>query len=296
MRHLVVLNPEAGRGRNRSLVSRVRAVFRKRDLDFKLVPTTGPGHASQVVLELGPGFDSIVSAGGDGTLYEVIQNLDLNRHRLGIIPLGTGNDFAWLQGWPPDLDRCLDRITAGGDHPVDMGIWHGQDADGKREGRFLNSLGLGFEATVNQESHRITRLKGRAVYILALFRSLRRFRSYTVELTWPEGNFSGDLSLLAMANGRRVGGCFLIAPEAVTDDGKLDLAFAEAMSLPKALLMTPRILSGSYIHRPDVHMVQTASVRMDCQTGIPVYVDGEFLSATMKHMDVEIQPGAIRSF
>lgn len=296
MNHLVVVNPRAGKRRGPPAADRVSRAFRKLGLSFEIATTNHPGHARILTAELGRGFDSIIAVGGDGTLQEVIQGLDLERHRLGVIPVGTGNDFAWMNDWPDSVEACAQRIAAGWENRIDLGVWEGSVAGSPRGGRFHNSIGLGFEALVNRES---TRMKGRFgpfTYVLAVLRSLPRYRCFHVETTWDGGSFDGGTALLDVCIGKRVGGCFLIAPRADATDGKLDLILAEGMSLPRALLLLPRLFSGSHVRSSAVHQHQLGRVRMTFPDGIPMYVDGEFVDTALETVTAQILPGELRTF
>jgi diacylglycerol kinase (ATP) len=296
MRHLVIMNPAAGRGRRKRDPRSVSDAFLARSLDFEIALTERPGHAREIVAERGPEFDAVVVAGGDGSLHEVVQALDLDRHRLGLLPAGTGNDFAWTVGWPSDLDRGLDRIAAGGERRVDLGTWRIETAEGTRAGRFHNNVGLGFEALVNRASHRVTSVHGPLLYVLALVRTLPRYRSYLLRFAWEGEEYEGPAVLATIQNGKRVGGTFLLAPEARIDDGRLDLVFTGGMSFPRMMALLPRTFRGGHLRSRRVRAVQSPWVEVDAPGGVPVYVDGEFLSADVKRLRLEALPGALHLF
>ena len=213
MRPFVILNPQAGRSRRGPNEESIRRAFLRHGLAAEVVFTAAPGHATALARDAGS--DPVVAVGGDGTLHEVIQGLDLARQRLGVIPAGSGNDFAWQHGIPRGLDAAVDRIAASVEKKIDLGQWEG--------GRFHNNLGLGFEAEVNRLSHRVRGVRGPALYFVALARAMARLRTYRLELTWEGGSFTGELSTAALLNNRRVGGAFILAPAARPDDGVLDL-------------------------------------------------------------------------
>lgn len=293
MRHLVVLNPRAGGG-GRKFERRLRSVLKERRLEFEIATTAHAGHARELVAEMGSAFDAVVAAGGDGTLHEVLQTLDLDRHRLGVIPRGTGNDFAWMHHWPRRLEAAVDRIAAARETPVDVGTWRAETGAEILEGRFLNNIGLGFEATVNRESSRSRRLRGPLLYVAALIRSLPRFRSYPVRFSWDAGSHEGRVSLLDVGLGKRVGGCFLMTPGADARDGKMDVVWTRELSLGKVLLLAPKLFSGKHVDRPEVFTAQTSELSVSCGEGIPMYVDGEFLSAEVVELSAKVLTRALR--
>lgn len=285
---LVVINPASSRGDTARETARIATVFTRRGLAHEIVRTEHRGHAAELVREHGPGFDAVVAVGGDGTLHEVVQGLDLERHRLAVIPRGSGNDFAWMNEWPCDLEACADRIAAGGERRIDLGTWNG--------GRFHTSIGVGFEAQVNHESRRIKRLRGTAIYLAALLRTLSDLRTYNARIAWEGGEWSGEMLLASIGNGRRVGGAFLLTPAARNDDGMLDICFAPQMSLARLLGILPRTFTGTHIRMRPVQVQRSASIRIEAAAGFPVHVDGEMVGLEIARLDLGVAPGVLRTF
>jgi YegS/Rv2252/BmrU family lipid kinase len=275
-----------------------------RGLDHEIVLTERPGHAAQIVRERGADFDTVLVVGGDGTLHETIQALDFDRHRLGVIPWGSGNDFAWMMGWPAELGACLDRVRAARETRVDLGEVTATFAGGGTVScRFHNNVGFGFEALVNAASSGRHTIKGPLLYLVALVKTLPRFRSYAVRVTsadagpadTPSVAFAGAVSMLAALNGRRVGGAFLLAPGGRIDDGRLDLVRADAMSLARMLLLFPLTFGGRHARSRRMHIDPFVAVRVEAPEGIPIYVDGEFLGPDAHTVQLRCLPGALRT-
>jgi YegS/Rv2252/BmrU family lipid kinase len=288
-RLLIVVNPASSRGDTAGAEARIGAAFRSRGLEFEIVHTERAGHARELVTDHGAGFDGVVAVGGDGTLHEVVQGLDLRRHRLGLIPRGSGNDFAWMNGWPADLDACAARIAADGERRIDLGIWDG--------GRFHTSVGVGFEAQVNYESHNIRWLRGTAIYLAALVRTLSDLRAYAARIEWPGGSWEGDMLLASVGNGRRVGGSFLMTPAARNDDGLLDICFAPRMPLAKLLAILPGTFRGRHVDRPPVQLQRGDRIRITGRdTGFPVHVDGEMVGLDVRALDLRVEPLGLRCY
>ena len=292
MRHLVIVNPRAGRGRRGRSMDRLRRALEEAGLDARIETTRGPGHATELVATETERSPVVVVVGGDGTLHETIQGLDLEHQRLGVIPWGTGNDFAYAHHWPLDPGSCLARIARGAERRVDVGIWAGDGAGG----RFHNSVGLGFEALVNQASHRITRIHGPLVYVAALLGTLPRFRSYPVRIQWATGAFTGEVSLLSAANGPRVGGCFHLAPDADPADGLLDLVHAGPFGRLRAMTLLPGLLSGAHRRSPRIQTARARDFTIQAGEPIPVYVDGEFAGPGFRSLRLRVEPGGLRTF
>ena len=186
--------------------------------------------------------------------------------------------------------------AAGKETLLDVGTWSVETPRGPLRGLFHNSVGFGFEATVNERSHRVRGVKGPLLYVAALLLSLPRYRNYLVRLTWEGGAHEGSVSLFAAGIGKRVGGCFRVFPHADRRDGLLDAVYARAMSLPRALALAPRLMRGTHLAAPGVTAVRTPFLRVDAPEGIPLYVDGEFVAGDVHSAELLVLPGRLRSF
>lgn len=282
---LVVLNRAAHRGRGGRILQRLERALRQHGIEHEIHQTQHPGHAAQLVATQGCEFERIIVCGGDGTLHEALQGLNLQRQRLGLVPCGTGNDFAWMNHIPRGIEAAVERIARQQVRRIDLGTCN--------QVRFHNSVGVGFEAQVNWESHRIRRLRGAAVYAAAVFKTLSQRRVWPTRLTWQGGDWSGDLFLASICVGARVGGAFRMAPKARNDDGLLDLMFTARTSLWNILRLLPRTLNGSHTRSPQVQVAETPWVRLESPQGIPVHLDGEFIDRDATALDIQILPAAL---
>jgi len=288
MRLLVLINPASSRGDTAGVEAAIRRAFTSRGLAFDVAPTTRAGHASELVATHGREFDGFIAVGGDGTLHEVVQSMDLRRHVVGLIPRGSGNDFAWMNGWSTKLEACADRIAAGRERCIDLGFWGG--------GRFHTSVGIGFEARVTYESRRIKRLRGTAIYLAALAKTLSNLQAYPARLDWGTGTWEGDLLLASIGNGRRVGGAFLLTPDAANDDGLLDMCFTPRVGLLKLLGILPRTFKGTHVQVKPVRLERGARIRISSPIGFPVHMDGEVKGLHVRALELQVEPRALRMF
>ena len=288
MRLLVIINPASSRGDTATAEAQIRAAFTARKLAFDVVRTQHAGHAKELVADHGREFGGVVAVGGDGTLHEVLQAVDVRRHVIGLIPRGSGNDFAWMNGWPANVEKCAARIAAQQERRIDLGLWEG--------GRFHTSVGVGFEARVNYESHRIRRLRGTAIYIAALARTLSDLQTYPVRIDWSTGRWEGDILLASIGNGRRVGGAFFLTPDARNDDGVLDICFTPEVSLLRLLRILPGAFRGTHVRRPPVQVQRGARIRIEGDRPFPVHVDGEMIGLDIMGLDLRVEPQALRTF
>ena len=283
MRPFLIVNPHAGRSRRGPDVDRIRRAFAGHGLAVEVALTARPGHATELAREAAG--DPVVAVGGDGTVHEVIGGLDLARQRLGVIPSGTGDDFAWQHGIGDGIEAAVARIAAGREHAVDLGAWEA--------GRFHNNLGFGFEADVNRLSHRVRGLRGPALYFAALARALATMRTYEVELAWDGGDFSGRLLTGALLNGRRVGGAFRLAPAARTDDGALDLVTVAAMGRLGVVTALGPVLRGHEPRDPRIRRATITRLSLRATAPVPVYMDGEYCGEH-RALEATVLPAALR--
>jgi YegS/Rv2252/BmrU family lipid kinase len=255
-------------------------------LRFTLVRTEWPGHATELARQaLAEGAELVVAAGGDGTANEVAQALVGQNVPLGIIPLGSGNDYIRALGVPNDLARAVEVLSRGGTRPVDVG----RVAD-----RFyLNSLGIGLDAQIAWDYQRMRFLKGELGYLWAALLETGRFHPFRAELMVGNKVQMVDLLMLSVMNGPYAGGGFRLAPGARADDGKLDLImigdYPRISRLPILFLVRP----GGHLRLRRVRANLVAGIRIRTDLPVPVHMDGELLPR-MDQLGIEVLAGALR--
>lgn len=292
MRTLVILNPYARRGSGGRRVDEASKALRDAGVQFQLVQTTGAGDAERLAAKaVQDGYDRIISAGGDGTLSEVVNGLLRATNGgptppLGVLPIGAGNDFADMLGGSRDLRVAAAAIARGITRPI--------DAASVNDRYFDNNCALGMEASVTLESSRIKSLSGNLRYVVALLRALRKLETWRLNVMWDGGCFDGPAHMLSICNGPRCGGLFKMAPDARFDDGLLDFVIAPAMSRSSVMLLTPRIVTGGHVRDPRIHYVRARELRVEIEPGAPVHADGEIIAAAATSLHVRCLPGAIQ--
>ncbi|HET9027343.1 MAG TPA: diacylglycerol kinase family protein [Trueperaceae bacterium] len=293
MLHLI-FNPAAGKGRARKALTEALAFLDARAAPYMLHTTSGPGHATELAAASPPGA-TVVAMGGDGTAHEVVLGLlrrgtphDVTGDRtLGVLPLGSGDDFAYSLGLSrDDLPAALERLVAGERKRVDLGFVNGEP--------FLNSVGTGFDAEV---AHRVRNsprfLPGLAGYLYSTLATLAILDCPPVEV-WVDGTsvHSGPALLVGAQNGPRTGGSFLFAPHAVPTDGLLDVVVASRLTHLGTLRLLPLVMRGRHLEHPAVALHRGKTVRVLWETPRPGHADGEPLPLTTT-FDVSVAPGAL---
>ncbi|MCP4168735.1 MAG: diacylglycerol kinase family lipid kinase [Chloroflexi bacterium] len=289
----IILNPYSNRwgaGKQADLVS---DTLQQLDYAFDLVKTAGPDEGIALAKTAAEqGFDPIVAAGGDGTISEVINGIleagAGERARLGILPLGSANDYAFQVGIPLDVEGAC-RLLVAAEHERTL------DAGRINDRYFMNDITIAFGAQVNIEAAKIKRLRGSLLYLGGVFKALRHYRLPIINCEWDGGVLENKSILLAyIGNGWRTGGVFHLTPDAVKDDGLFDFIVADGMGRLTALRLLPSTFSGSHIHDPRVMVARCTWLRMTSEDPLPALVDGEIIHREAHELYIEILPKALR--
>ncbi len=259
--------------------------------------TSHPGHAVALAREAAEGgCQMVVAAGGDGTVHEVINGLmqmsSSARPMLGIVPLGSGNDFAITAGVPRGTEPALQLLIEGSGQPVDVGRI--RRPDGSWEW-WNNTVGVGFDAAVNHRTRRIRNLSGFPIYMAATLQTMAlQHRPCRMRLRCDGDETVRRILMLTIANGHREGGGFIVAPEARIDNGRLDVLHIGPLSRRSMLRLLPRVLQGTHAGFPQVRLQHATRIDAMFENPLPVHADGEMLSLEgMRRISVELHAGAL---
>jgi diacylglycerol kinase (ATP) len=211
--------------------------------------------------------------GGDGSVHEAANGLlgagVAEPPPLGVVPVGTGNDFARAVGTSRLRPaHAIAALAAGRVARFDAGSVAGE--------WFVNSMGAGFDAQTAERANRLRRLRGFAAYAVAVVQSLAHIRMLPVVAEWDGGAFGGEALLIELGNNSSTGGGFRLVPDARCDDGRLDLCLMSCKGLRGALARLPAVLLARHRGYPDVTLARTTF--LDLRTGddeLVVHLDGE---------------------
>ena len=237
--------------------------------------------------------DVVVVAGGDGTVGGAINVLAATRIPLGIIPCGTGNDFASALGLgDASPERAADVIATGRSRVVDLA--RVTRVDGTQH-FFATVLASGFDSRVNDRANAMRWPRGRRRYTLAILRefltlSTPRFRVDSHDDRGVQESFEGPLLMATVGNSRSYGGGIPICPDASPDDGLLDLTLVRPVSRARLLALLPRVYAGTHTSLAEVTTRRVRHVRLDAPS-VTAYADGDSLGALP--VSVECAPGAL---
>jgi len=294
----MILNPNADLGRAWRDAADLRPVVEQYG-GADWTGTVYPTHAIELARQAAEdGYEMIISVGGDGTVHEVVNGLmqvpAANRPRLGIVPMGSGNDFAYAIGMDTRPAYALRQIFTGKPRRIDVGRL--EDGSGRIE-YWNNALGVGFDATVTIHSRRFTYLRGFMVYLLAVLQTIAlNHDSPRMHITTDRESWSDELLMLVVTNGSREGGGFKVVPQAKPDDGLLDYACITHVSRPMMLRLIPEVMNGTHGRFPQVRMGNLCHMELRAESPLNVHVDGEIFAGfgmDVRQLSVEILPGAL---
>ena len=291
-KHKLILNPWAGRGAGGRIRAALLGHLAAHGLYADLDVTEGPRDAIRLARHAADSHDVVVAVGGDGTVHEVVNGLAQAANGgvtapLGVIPIGTGDDFAYMIGLARNgVEEAVTRLAQGTPRLVDLGRVNDEYFD--------NEVGVAFSGQANIESRKISAPLGPLVYLIAVFRCLMGYPLPHLRIAWEGGSVERDILLASIANGQRTGGQFWIAPQADIEDGVFDLVFANAIGRLEILRLLPKVMKGTHIYEPPVSVVRSSWVTIDAPGGIPVHADGELLYSHVKHLDFELLPKKLR--
>jgi YegS/Rv2252/BmrU family lipid kinase len=236
------------------------------------------------VLHEGSGYRLLILGGGDGSVSSVVDCLAHRDVVLGLLPLGTANDFARTLGIPSDIEEACQTIAGGKVVDVDLGL--------AGDNYYVNvaSVGLGVEAT-QALSPWLKKGAGPLAYPVAAVRAFLSHKPFSARLTFPDGDHApieyGRLLQIAVGNGRFYGGGMVVAPESGIDDRRLDIYAAIEPGRRRDLVGVARYLrSGDFIREEGVGHYRTGRVRLETEPDLPINMDGEVVSKTPQDFSV----------
>ncbi len=297
----VILNPYAGRWKALRMREQLEAELNKAEIAYDLVQTQAPRHgielAAQATLD---GYSPIVSAGGDGSISEVVngvvrasQDRGISPPPIGVLPMGTANDLIVNLKLPLDLAQAVSVIAGGYTRSIDLGKITAWDIDGTTsQTRFFdNNSAIGLEPSVTLIQQEIKWLRGTLRYLLATIIAIIRNPQWTMHLQWSGGEYHGPSTLVTAGNNPLTGGLFYMAPHADPYDGLLSIVYGSMPNRRKILQLLPRTMKpgpGSYVEHPDIHEINVDWLKITTDQPTPVHADGEIMFERSQRLEYQI--------
>ena len=304
----VVLNPVAGGGRLKDEWPKVAAALKKHFGGFELRETQAQGDAERLAFELAAdGFDLVIAAGGDGTASEVADGLlqaanERGRTaQLGLLPCGTGVDFARGLGLPRDLDALVERMAEAKGRAVDAGrIAYVDDHGALASRHFVNIASLGLSGATDRAvnaDRRKGRVSAKALFYWRTVLEFMRYRFQEVRITVDDGQpVEARVALVAVANGKYFGGGMMVAPDAALDDGRFEVVILRAVGKARLIRDLRLVYGGRHRDHPAITILRGRKVAVEPvgegeANAALVDIDGE--SPGRIPATFEILPGAL---
>lgn len=306
---LVVLNPMAGHGIALKMFPQVEQALRETGMTFDVAHTRASLHAVQMAWDAPKqGYERIIAVGGDGIVHEVLNGLmraseEGETIALGIIPLGTGNDF--IKSVPPALNpgqtrddwkMAIPRVASPNTALVDVGkITVDAPTTGIPHPQyFTNGTDVGFGALVAKAIRGIT-LTGMPAYLLAVMQVLADYGLPRIKITLDNGEvIELNTTLTAVTNGRCFGSSFWLTPMAEITDGEFNVIIAKALGRVGILKIIPLLMKGTHLNHPAISFRKARKVIIESAKPLIMEADGEMPFHQARRMEIEILPKRLR--
>ena len=296
---LLVANPAAQSGRGMDIARRAHELLREglgTDNRLELFFTDRPGRAKELLATQATRYSCVIALGGDGVIHEVANGLmacEDGCRTLGVIPAGSGNDYARTLGMSDRAERAVEQLLQRRVRPVDLGVANGE--------YFTQTLSFGLDAAIalgTMERRKKSGKHGTMLYLEEGLHQLRCMQMYPYELELggePAQLLTGEGLLLAVQNGPTYGGGFRVTPEASVSDGALDICIANGpVSALRATAIFLRAKDGHHVSSPiiEFHRAQSLTVRFPTAAP-PCQIDGEPFSA--ERYEISVRPSALNA-
>lgn len=288
MIHLII-NPIAGRTKAQRALLETEKILVQRGVPYMVHVTQHKSHATEIACELShtPNSDIIV-VGGDGTLNDVLQGIDnFDNVRLGLIPCGTGNDFARVPPIPKDVKKAVDIILNDHTEYID----YIQVADGRRA---INVTGAGMDVDTLVKYSEIKKIKGKLKYYWALLCVLAKLKFHKVRLVLDDKDIERTVFMVAIANGRYIGGGMPISPLSELSDGQLNVVVINEMKRSRVFPMLLKFLKGKHMGKAGVEHYYCKRAYLEVLDDGRTEVDGEV--SQNRILDCEIVSNRLKMF
>jgi len=268
----IIYNPTAGREAFRKHIGEVLERLELAGFETSCHATTCEGDATEAAkVAVERGFDLIITAGGDGTLNEVIAGVSPfeKRPRIGLIPMGTTNDFGRALKIPRDIDKALDIIIKGDSIPVDVGLMNGR--------HFINIAGGGkvTELTYDVPS-RLKTVLGQLAYYLKGIEMLPSVKSSRVRIEYDGEVFDDEAMLFLVGLTNSVGGFERLAPDSIINDGKFTLLILKKCNIAEFIRIVSLALRGDHLDDPLVISSKAEKITVTSPEEVLLNLDGEY--------------------
>jgi YegS/Rv2252/BmrU family lipid kinase len=279
----LLVNPASGHGRTLKLLPVVEQELDQRRIPFRVERTRGLEDGIERALRAVEANEVPVVISGDGLVGAVGGAMAGAETPLGIIPGGRGNDLARVLGIPNDPVSAVAVLAAGESRRIDVG-----EANGKR---FLGIVSVGFDSECNRLANEVTIIRSNLVYVYSLFRTLLAWKPARFTIRSESERIRTSGYSISVANNSTFGGGMRIAPEALLDDGLLDVITVGEVGKLRFVANLRKVFNGTHTDDEQVRVFRASRVEITASRPFPVYADGEHL--TELPVSVRVLPRAL---
>ncbi len=297
----LILNPMADLGRAWQTANDLRPIAQEFKGELTWSGTVYPTHAIELAKQAAEeGYDIVIALGGDGTIHEVMNGLmqvpENKRPMMGVVPIGSGNDFAYSMGIVDKPAQALANALKGENiQVVDVGLI--TDENGRME-YFDNTLGIGFDTVVTIRSHKLPIFKGFLIYLVAVIQTiLLNHNAAKMQIETDTKKWEQDVLMLTLCNGPREGGGFMLSPNSKNNDGKMEFLTVTKLSRGTMFRLVPEFLKGTHMRFKQVQMGEFKTLKLTSDLPLYIHADGEIYTSfgsNLHKISFEVIPQALR--
>lgn len=274
---LFIINPVAGHGNGKNLIKIINDFMEPHSIEYAIKISSKIGNVTELAAwGCQHEFTDIIAVGGDGSLVEALNGIDLEKDiSLGLIPAGTGNDFAKVLDLKKDYLYCLNAIMDNEVRAVDVCEVNGQ--------RFINVCCCGIDGEIILDTDKIKhRIRGTSAYLLSTLKALATYKAKKVVIKIDDLELRRETIMIAVGNGKYIGGGMMVTPNAEIDDGLFEICIVNKLSKPKLIALFPSIFKGEHIHiKPTVEMYTGKKIQINCiEDRLLINADGNIIGMT----------------
>ena len=283
-----IINGKSGFGNGSKLENKICEVLDARGIEYEFHRTEYVKHATEIAKQLSEsGAETIVAVGGDGTVHEVLNGIDVDKVKLGIVPVGSGNDFVDSVNIPLDVEKSLDIIIDGQAKETDFLVCDGV--------RGLNIIGTGIDVEILERCERNKFFKGKLKYFVSLIASLIKFKFYDFKLKKADGQDEDRSAMIVCCcNGRNFGGGIPMCPIAEAADNQMDFIIVGKMKRSKIPGYLIKLMKGKILELDFTSFERKERVQIDFDKPVTIQIDGELYDGLK--FDVSVVKHGIKIF
>lgn len=296
---IAIFNPAALSGRLAEMETEIRNELKRTIGDIRFVRTKERDHAREIASNLGNNIELVLAIGGDGTVHETGAGLVEagSEAFMGIIPMGSGNDFARALFMPSNWRKAIKSIVSGRRVRVDTGHATWKEDGVEKSSVFINALGIGFDAHCAFLAPQYKGWPLKIGYTVCILAGMKSWVSAGATI-WDMSNgkellFCGRMMFTTVGNARDSGGGYSVNPKALVTDGLVDACMVEDMSLIRTLMMLPSARDGNHLKNRAVRYRQVTRLLIETDRGLPIHADGEMQSLQASMIDIRVRPSSL---